>query len=173
MNSGLAGKKGFQNRRFWRLFGDFFGGEKVTPPAGGTSLAAAAAKLPRQEVAIKHLISHASRDSFPSRGSLGAAPAGAEYSFSPAAGGEERPSKANGACAELRRRRFRVVFGAGRRSRFTSSAPPPCRCTRRDRPAAGPRSAGPGCKAASRTAPPWGGRSRSRPPSRGRRDASC
>ena len=33
-------KKGFQNRRFWRLFGDFFGGEKVTPPAGGTNLAA-------------------------------------------------------------------------------------------------------------------------------------
>jgi len=33
----LPTKKGFQNRRFWRLFGDFFGGEKVTPPAGGDS----------------------------------------------------------------------------------------------------------------------------------------
>jgi hypothetical protein len=30
-------KKGVFNRWFKRLFGDFFGGEKVTPPAGGNS----------------------------------------------------------------------------------------------------------------------------------------
>ena len=34
---GQYDKKGVLNRRFKRLFGDFFGGEKVTPPAGGTS----------------------------------------------------------------------------------------------------------------------------------------
>ena len=30
-------KKGVLNRRFKRLFGDFFAAEKVTPPAGGSS----------------------------------------------------------------------------------------------------------------------------------------
>ena len=34
---GQYDKKGVLNRRFKRLFGDFFGGEKVTPPAGGNS----------------------------------------------------------------------------------------------------------------------------------------
>ena len=34
---GQYDKKGVLNRRFKRLFGDFFGGEKVTPPAGGSS----------------------------------------------------------------------------------------------------------------------------------------
>ena len=34
---GQYDKKGVLNRRFKRLFGDFFAAEKVTPPAGGNS----------------------------------------------------------------------------------------------------------------------------------------